>query len=154
MVSWSLKQPHLAGITDDKEQKLADIDWRPLNELDQDPEWPSLVPFEMRFPDHTTCYVNRHKAILVLVASWLYGNRNLRIEDCPVAKPQATKRYVVNNTPHHKNGDDFKQAKKAGPLCVETNNNSCQMLKDALFLIKEFAPRLEGEFYYSYRWGA
>lgn len=88
------------------------------------------------------------KDVLEHVTRWLYENNHLRSRYCPVGLPNATKRFVVHRRPRHKDGSRFEEARKVGPLYIETKDTSGQLLKKTVFLIEEFAPSLADQFCY------
>ena len=96
------------------------------------------------------------------VVEWLMDNGHLKAADCPIMRPKARFRYLVNTTPKHRNGDDFSDCVRVGGcypdvglyigfevrpgLYVETKDNDDRLVDNARIIIKRVAPQLSNEF--------
>lgn len=83
--------------------------------------------------------------VLIETAEWLIKQGNLTAASCPIATARSRSRYIVSETPVHRNGETFRGGAKAtdghqlsNGLFLETNSTGPACEKQARALLEHF----------------
>ncbi len=104
------------------------------------------IPLTLKFPDGTSISVKTYSAILKQVTEWLVKTQKL--PNLPLKDASSGVRYLLSNTPYHKDGRAF-AAKSALPngTWLETNYSASDCIKNTLWLLKQAGEKLDN-FYF------
>ena len=120
--------------------------WLPITDLK--PARGSKPYHQLQFPDGVTAFVDRDwKDLFMVIMRWLINNHHLRAADCPIVRPDAPVRYVVNTEPVHQDGGDFSEWRLGGAgLYFETKDNGDRLVENAIVIIRHVCPHLLTQF--------
>jgi hypothetical protein len=92
-------------------------------------------PFIIIFPDKQRYSIQTWKGLLTSVVEWLVKTGRLTEKHLPLKTPRSTKRYIVNTSPKHPTGTDFREPKSVLGVYVET---AIDIKRMAYYLLREF----------------
>jgi hypothetical protein len=95
-------------------------------------------PFSIIFPDQQRYSIQKWSELLFHVVEWLVKTGRLTEKHLPLRTPRSTKRYIVNTSPKHPTGIDFRQPKSVSGVFVETHDNEIAVKQKVLYLLREF----------------
>ena len=120
------------------------MSWQPLTKLH--PRHGELPDYEFRFPDDAPYRPDHWRDIMVIVSAWLWDEGYFRPRDCPISRPLATKRHLVNTEPVHSDGSRFSNPDTIREVYLETKDNNDRLVENARIIIDHVAPGLVSEF--------
>ena len=92
-------------------------------------------PFIIVFPDKQRYSIQTWKELLTSVVEWLVKTGRLTEKRLPLKTPRSTKRYIVNTSPKHPTGTDFREPKSVLGVYVET---AIDIKRITYYLLREF----------------
>jgi hypothetical protein len=92
-------------------------------------------PFIIIFPDQQRYSIQTWKELLTSVVEWLVKTGRLTEKHLPLKTPRSTKRYIVNTSPKHPTGTDFREPKSVLGVYVET---AIDIKRMTYYLLREF----------------
>jgi hypothetical protein len=95
-------------------------------------------PFSIIFPDKQRYSIQKWSELLFHVVEWLVKTGRLTEKHLPLRTPRSTKRYIVNTSPKHPTGINFRQPKSVSGVFVETHDNEIAVKQKVLYLLREF----------------
>ncbi len=113
---------------------------------DYNPSPGTKPPVAIRFWDGKVRQVNHWYELLLFTVRELYTQN--RINDIDIPIHSSKKRYIVNRTPEHPDGEkfiDFKQV-DSFPLYINKNLNAGQIRSNVIKLLEKFAPKFNNVF--------
>ena len=99
--------------------------WRPDKEDNPPPE--------IRFPDGSTSEIKNWADIPAAAVRWLYDNGKLDETQIPL---RSGSRFILNDSPSHSTGEEFKVRRQAGKFYVEGNYNKSSNVRNASTMIE------------------
>ena len=118
------------------------MSWQPLTGLE--PSRNDQQIYEYQFPDRSEYWPERWNYLTFYVVEWLWENRHLKADDCPISRAKAQFRYLVHTEPYHQNGSPFSppDCYQAGELYIDTKYNCDKQVENARIIIRRVAPGL------------
>ena len=101
-------------------------DWRPLTDIGNAV---GQKPAELLLPDNTRVNLTTWISMSSEIVRWLFNNGHITKADFPMKTNQRAKRYLINASPVHSDGQRFKLPSKVNDFYIEGNYNAQNHIK-------------------------
>ena len=113
-----------------------DANWELLSEVNPPPRGNPPHPKEIMFPDGSLSDLKAWNSIPTEVTRWLIRNNHLNEGYCPIQRPRAKTRSILNNKPIHQHGHPFEEPRQVESLYLDVDYNGRTLVDNARLIIR------------------
>ena len=120
-----------------KQSTTNSTEWKPLSQVNPPPRGNPPHPKEIMFPDDTKSGLTAWNSIPIETSRWLIRINLLSERNCPIQRPNAKTRYILNSEPVHPTGRAFEEPKQVETLYLDVDYNGRTLADNTRVIISQ-----------------